>query len=116
MNWRTLGGVDEQSTEGAYPRFNQLVRKIGNSWGAFRQKKVMKEFLFANFRFIVETVDEMINETRKKKARAKDDEAKGRSNQLAEFDRIKIAMSASNGNGPDTDGMEGDVDDVLIDG
>ena len=39
---------------------------------AFRQKKVTEECLFANSRFIVETIDEMIHETRKKKVRAKE--------------------------------------------
>ena len=117
LNWRTLGGVAEQSTEGAYPRFNQLVRKFGNSRGAKRQKKVMEEFLFLNPTFILENIDEMINETRREKVRARDDDAegRGRSNQLTEIDRIKIVMLPSNDNEPDIGGMEGAVEDSLID-
>ena len=117
QSWRTLGGVDEQSTEGAYPRFNQLVRKFGNLRGVYRQKKVMGEFLFLNFTFIVENIDEMINETRREKVRARDDDAegRGRSNQLTEIDRIKIVMLPSNDNEPDIGGMEGAVEDSLID-
>ena len=46
----------------------------------------------------------------------KEDETKGWSNQLTEFDRIEITMSAYNGNWPDIDGIEDAVDDALIDG
>ena len=50
----------------------------------------MEEFLFHNSTFIVKNIDEMINKTRRKKVRARDNDAKGRgqSNQLTEIDRI----------------------------
>ena len=53
---------------------------------------------------------------KRKKVGAKDDEAKGRINQLTEVDCIKSAMLTSKGDGPDIDCMEGAVDGVLIDG
>ena len=69
--WRTLGGVDEQRVEGTHPRFNQLARKFGNSRGAFRQKKVFEEFLFMNSTFIVESIEEMTEKTKRKRVRTK---------------------------------------------
>ena len=85
---------------------------FGNSRGAYRQNKVIEKFLFLNYMFIMELIDEMINETRRKKVRAKYDEVSGRSEQLTKCDCIKIAMLTCNGNGPDIDDMKGAVEDV----
>ena len=67
MTWRTLGGVDEQNTEGVHPQFNQLKRRFGNSGGAFQQNKVYAEFLFSHSTWMVETIDIMAKETKKEK-------------------------------------------------
>ena len=115
--WRTLGGVDEQSTEGTHPRFNQLARKFGNCRGAFRQKKVFEEFLFMNSTFIVESIEEMTEKTKRKWVRTKNDEAEGQGDELTEFDRIGTALLASTDNGNvEVFGGEGAVENVLMDG
>ena len=69
--WRTLGGVDEQNIEGTHPLFNQLLRKFGNTWGGRKQKLVMREFLFANAMWTVETIDTMLSETKRQFVGAK---------------------------------------------
>ena len=69
--WRTLGGVDEQNIEGVHPQFNQLVRRFGNTRGRERQQMVMNEFLFSHSTWIVETVDKMIEQTKRKRIKGK---------------------------------------------
>ena len=41
VSWRTLGGVDEQNTEGVHLWFNELVQIFGNTRVGFRQQLVM---------------------------------------------------------------------------
>ena len=67
LRWRTLGGVDEQNVEGTHPRFNQLARMFGNIRGGLKQKKIVEEFLFSNSTWIVDTIDEMLGKTKRKK-------------------------------------------------
>ena len=115
-DWGTLGGVDEQNIEGVHPRFNQLARKFGNCRGALRQKKVFEEFLFMNSPFIVECIEEMMEKTKRKKVRTKNDESEGQGEALTDLERIGNALLASSGNGMDTLGGEGSVEKLLMDG
>ena len=71
--WGTLGAIDEQSIEGTHPEFNNLVRLFGNSRGAFQNDKIMKEFLFRRQPWIVESIEEMMKATRRKKLSKNDD-------------------------------------------
>ena len=65
--WETLGAFDEQSTEGVHPEYNHLNRRFGNSRGALKKDKIMREFLFSRSSWIVETIDEMLKATSRKK-------------------------------------------------
>lgn len=69
--WRTLGGVDEQNIEGTHPMFNRLLRKSGNTRGGKKQKLVLKEFVFTNSTWTVETIDTVLIKTKRRAARAK---------------------------------------------
>ena len=90
LTWRTLGGVDEQSTEGVHPRFNQLAKRFGNSRGAFKQKKVFEEFLFMNSTFIVESIEEMMKATKRKRVRTKTMKPKGEEMNLRSWNASKM--------------------------
>jgi hypothetical protein len=65
--WRTLGGVDKQNIEGVHPQFNQLIRRFGNTRGRRRQKLVMDAFLYSHSTWIRETVDDILESTKRKK-------------------------------------------------
>ena len=93
--WRTLGGVDEQNIEGVHPQFNQLVRRFGNTRGRRRQKLVMDAFLHSHATWVRETVDEMLESTKRKKVRGNDKPRKRRKRDKQAADR-------------DGDGVEGD--------
>ena len=58
--WETLGGLDEQSTEGTHPQFNQLVRQYGNTRGRKLKKQVVDQFLFNRSSFVVDLIEEML--------------------------------------------------------
>ena len=65
--WGTLGALDEQNTKGVHPQFNNLYRRFGNSRGAFQKAKIVREFLFEREDWMIETVDQMLAATGRKK-------------------------------------------------
>ena len=67
--WRTLGRVDEQNIEDVRPQFNQLIRRFGNTRGRRRAKLVMEAFLYSRSTWVRETVDEILENTKRKKVR-----------------------------------------------
>ena len=39
LDWRTLGGVDEQNIESSHPQFNQLLQRFGTRAVAFARRR-----------------------------------------------------------------------------
>ena len=69
--WRTLAGVDKQCIEGVHPQFNKPVRRFDDTRGKRKQQMVMDAFLFSHSTWLVETVEEMLKETKRKRSRGK---------------------------------------------
>jgi hypothetical protein len=107
LTWRTLG---THNIEGTHPLFNQLVRKFGNTRGDKRQKLVMKELLFANSTWTVETINTMLIEARMRVVRDKEERTENPNNKLTETDAIDFALGVAT----DMEGKEGVADEALI--
>ena len=65
--WETLGGIDEQSIESTHPVFNELVRRYGCLRGRHLKTQIMKQFLLERANLILESIDEMVDETSRTK-------------------------------------------------
>ena len=112
--WRTLGGVDEQNIEGTHPLFNNLLRKFGNTRGGSKQKLVMREFLFANATWTVETINTMLRETKRKLVRAKEIRNERPGNQLTAAPPVDFALDRNTDTDDDKEGMVGGADEASI--
>ena len=99
LSWRTLGGVDEQNIESIHPQFNQLLRKFGNTRGGFRQQCMLNEFVFAHSSWMTNTIDEIINKTKRSKNKKRKRNLTGPGNNLNEAvsqtSDVAIAMIAA---------------------
>ena len=109
--WRTLGGVDEQNIEGVHPQFNQLIRRFGNTRGRKRQKLVMEAFLHSHSTWVRETVDEMVESTKRKKVSGnnKPQKRRKRDKQAADRDGGQVHCG---GMSPAQEPGRGDAEDV----
>ena len=65
--YKNLGGFDEQNIEGVHPQFNQLIRRFGNTRGRRRQQLVMEAFLYSHSTWVRETIDAMLEGTKRTK-------------------------------------------------
>ena len=76
-----------ESTSKIYPQFNQLIRRFGNTRGRRRQKAVMEAFLYSHSTWVRETVDEMLESTKRKKVRGNNKPRKRRKRDKQAADR-----------------------------
>ena len=65
--WETLGGIDKQNIESVHPVFNELICRCGNCRGRHQKGIVMRQFLFERASLVLESIDEMLSATSRKK-------------------------------------------------
>ena len=109
--WRTLGGADEQNIEGVHPQFNQLIRRFGNTRGRRRQKLVMEAFLYSHSNWVRETIDEILESTKRKKVSSNNKPRKKRKRDKPRADRGNGGVDCERGE-PSQQPGRGDAEGV----
>lgn len=65
--WGTIGAMDEQSIESAHAIWNALLRQFGNTRGWTKKQLVLREFMFRGAPVLRESIDNMMEKTKRKK-------------------------------------------------